>query len=170
MALNFPNPNRSYDAKHHCVRFWGYDGAFEISFVVEQRVFSRINPGAIEDESEFSKFSTGIARRFFRRPPSLSWPPPRGVHIGSGRFLSWPRVRTCGRTCLLLISTTGAKGVSLMATAHYLDGRGVESDDAAVHVNPSQAMMTDTSKAISDDFSNCSDNSPLSPPKIPADI
>ena len=57
-----------------------------------------------------------------------------------------------------------------MATAHYLDGRGVESDDAAVHVNPSQAMMTDTSKAISDDFSNCSDNSPLSPPKIPADI
>ena len=107
---------------------------------------------------------------FFRRPPSLSWPPPRGVHIGSGRFLSWPRVRTCGRTCLLLIPTTGAKGVSLMATAHYLDGRGVESDDAAVHVNPSQAMMTDTSKAISDDFSNCSDNSPLSPPKIPADI
>ena len=42
-----------------------------------------------------------------------------------------------------------------MATAHYLEGRGVESDVAAVRVNPSRAMMTDTSKAISNDFSNC---------------
>ena len=68
MALNFPNPNRSYDAKHHCVRFWGYDGAFEISFVVEQRVFSRINLGAIEDESGILKIFDGYREKIFPSP------------------------------------------------------------------------------------------------------
>ena len=32
MALNFPNPSRSYDASRHCVCFWGYDGAREVAF------------------------------------------------------------------------------------------------------------------------------------------
>ena len=53
MALSFPNPTRSYDSKHHCVRFWGYDGTFEVSFLVEQNAFSRMNRGAPQDESEF---------------------------------------------------------------------------------------------------------------------
>jgi hypothetical protein len=51
MALSFPSPTRSYDSKRRCVRFWGYDGTFEVSFLVEQRAFSRINPGAALDES-----------------------------------------------------------------------------------------------------------------------
>lgn len=51
MALNFPNPTRSYDTKHHCVRFWGYDGAFEVSFTVEQGVFDRISSSPTGDES-----------------------------------------------------------------------------------------------------------------------
>jgi hypothetical protein len=73
MALTFPNPTRSYDTKHRCVRFWGYDGTFEISFMVEQRVFSRINPGATEDESGalriFDKYRDkilSVARRVYR--------------------------------------------------------------------------------------------------------
>jgi hypothetical protein len=61
-----------------------------------------------------------------------------------------------------------------MAIAHCLDGRGVESSDsvrtAAVHFNSSEATMTETSKTISDDFSSCDDNAPLSPAKIPTDI
>ena len=43
MALNFPNLSRSYDAKGHCVRFWGYDEVLEISFFVEE--------GALADPS-----------------------------------------------------------------------------------------------------------------------
>jgi len=35
MTLNFPNESRSYDAVKNRVRFWGYDGAIEISFFVE---------------------------------------------------------------------------------------------------------------------------------------
>jgi hypothetical protein len=29
MALDFPNPSRSYDATLQAVRFWGHDGAME---------------------------------------------------------------------------------------------------------------------------------------------
>lgn len=38
MALSFPNPSRSYDTVRHCVWFWGYDNASEITFLVEERV------------------------------------------------------------------------------------------------------------------------------------
>ena len=74
MALSFPNPTRSYDSKHHCVRFWGYDGTFEVSFLVEQNAFSRMNPGAPQDKS-------GILRIFdkYRDKKFLVLP---GVFIG----------------------------------------------------------------------------------------
>jgi Protein of unknown function (DUF1488) len=50
MALNFPNPSRSYDQSRHCVRFWAYDEALEISFFVEEDALRGIDltvpPGA----------------------------------------------------------------------------------------------------------------------------
>jgi hypothetical protein len=49
--LNFPNASRSYDATRHCVRFWGYDGALEVSFFVEDDALIRIAPGTTRDES-----------------------------------------------------------------------------------------------------------------------
>lgn len=33
------------------MRFWGYDGAFEISFFVEQRAFTRMSPDTKLDEA-----------------------------------------------------------------------------------------------------------------------
>jgi hypothetical protein len=73
VALNFPNPNRTYNAKRHCVLFWGYDGAFEIGFMVEQRVFSKINPDAMDGESAtleiFDRYRDkilAVARRIYR--------------------------------------------------------------------------------------------------------
>jgi hypothetical protein len=42
--LNFPNESRSYDATRHCVRFWGHDGALEVSFFVEEAALLRIAP------------------------------------------------------------------------------------------------------------------------------
>ncbi len=53
MALSFPNRSRSYDERGRRVRFWGYDGTFEISFFVEQRAFARISPDAKLDENGF---------------------------------------------------------------------------------------------------------------------
>lgn len=42
MVLNFPNVSRSYDENRKCVRFWGYDGAFEISFFVDIEALSKL--------------------------------------------------------------------------------------------------------------------------------
>lgn len=35
MALDFPNPTRSFDEKRNAVQFVGHDGMFEIRFFVE---------------------------------------------------------------------------------------------------------------------------------------
>ena len=59
MALNFPNQSRSYDQRGHRVRFWGHDGAFEISFFVELGALGQITPDAKRDE-------TGLLNAFDR--------------------------------------------------------------------------------------------------------
>ena len=35
MALNFPNPSRSFDESRKGVRFVGHDGVFEVPFFIE---------------------------------------------------------------------------------------------------------------------------------------
>ncbi len=49
--LNFPNVSRSYDATRHCVRFWGYDGALEVSFFVEEAAVFRIAPATRHNQA-----------------------------------------------------------------------------------------------------------------------
>jgi hypothetical protein len=44
MTLNFPNGSRSYDARRNLIRFWGYDSALEISFLVEVSALYKLNP------------------------------------------------------------------------------------------------------------------------------
>jgi hypothetical protein len=51
MTLNFPNRSRSYDATLHAVRFWGYDGAMEVSFYVNEDALKQIHPGLRSDEA-----------------------------------------------------------------------------------------------------------------------
>jgi hypothetical protein len=63
--LNFPNASRAYDATRRCVRFWGYDGALEIPFFVEDRALVRIAPGTTEDESSLLKSFDGNRDRIF---------------------------------------------------------------------------------------------------------
>ena len=53
MALNFPNPSRSYDETGHGVHFWGYDQTFEISFFVGADALSKINSETPPDEAGF---------------------------------------------------------------------------------------------------------------------
>jgi hypothetical protein len=52
MALNFLNQRRSYDATLHAVRFWGHDGAMEVSFYVNEDALKRIQPGLGLGEAE----------------------------------------------------------------------------------------------------------------------
>ncbi|SDG20313.1 Protein of unknown function [Paraburkholderia phenazinium] len=50
VALQFPNPSRSYDAARHCVCFWGYDNSREITFQVDDAVLRTLQPDAGSDE------------------------------------------------------------------------------------------------------------------------
>ena len=51
MTINFPNQSRTFDSSHHCVRFWGYDSAFEVSFLVEEDALCHIDRNAPRDEA-----------------------------------------------------------------------------------------------------------------------
>jgi hypothetical protein len=48
MALNFPNESRSYDPARKRVRFWGYDGAIEVSFFVEADALEKLGSSSAE--------------------------------------------------------------------------------------------------------------------------
>ncbi|KWR90545.1 DUF1488 domain-containing protein [Cupriavidus sp. IDO] len=52
MALTFPNPSRSYDTVKHCVWFWGYDNASEITFLVEEHVLKHFESAIGPDEAD----------------------------------------------------------------------------------------------------------------------
>jgi len=49
--LNFPNESRSYDATRRCIRFWGSDGAMEVSFFLEETALAKIAVGTPSGES-----------------------------------------------------------------------------------------------------------------------
>ena len=51
MSLSFPNQSRAYDATLRAVRFWGHDGAMEVSFFVNEDALKRIEPGVQPNES-----------------------------------------------------------------------------------------------------------------------
>ena len=44
MRLSFPNPSRSFDASRNRVRFWGYDHALEVSFLLEEDGLKKLCP------------------------------------------------------------------------------------------------------------------------------
>jgi len=75
MALEFPNTSRSYDSTRRAVRFWGYDGVFEIAFFIESGVLCSIAPGMKKTETEilqcfdenWSKIIQAAGRTYFRR-------------------------------------------------------------------------------------------------------
>lgn len=52
MELNFPNKSRSYDARRQLVRFWGYDRAMEVSFLIEVNALRRLAPRELDLEAD----------------------------------------------------------------------------------------------------------------------
>ena len=61
--LNFPNESRSYDATRRCVRFWGYDGALEVSFFIEENALYGIAPGTRHNQAALlQSFDSNRAR------------------------------------------------------------------------------------------------------------
>ncbi|MCV0396167.1 MAG: DUF1488 domain-containing protein [Rhizobiaceae bacterium] len=55
MTLTFPNSSRSYDEERGGVRFTGYDGMFEVPFLVEAEALGQ-GSGAISEAGLLSAF------------------------------------------------------------------------------------------------------------------
>jgi len=51
MTLNFSNRSRRHDETMTCVRFWGYDGALEVAFFMEESALKQISPGTRQSEA-----------------------------------------------------------------------------------------------------------------------
>lgn len=51
MTLDFPNISRSYDSTSRSIRFWGYDGVFEIPFIMDTSILLDIAPGMNQSEA-----------------------------------------------------------------------------------------------------------------------
>lgn len=72
--LNFPNESRSYDATRRCIRFWGSDGAIEVSFFLEQSALEKIATRApageaslLESFDQNREQILGAARKVYER-------------------------------------------------------------------------------------------------------
>lgn len=52
MALNFPNPVRSFDGGRVCVSFWGSDASLEIAFQIELDALRKLGAGANDGEAQ----------------------------------------------------------------------------------------------------------------------
>jgi hypothetical protein len=50
MTINFPNESRSYDPRHHCVRFWGHDESREVTFQIEEDALTSLDRAADRTE------------------------------------------------------------------------------------------------------------------------
>ncbi len=62
MALNFPNPVRSFDPGRSCVSFWGSDASLEIAFQIEIDALRRLGaePGEAQMLATFDSHRDAI--------------------------------------------------------------------------------------------------------------
>ena len=52
MALNFPNPVRSFDAGRSCISFWGSDASLEIAFQIEIDALRKLEANIGDGEAQ----------------------------------------------------------------------------------------------------------------------
>ena len=71
MTLNFPNASRSYDPTERFIRFWGHDGALEVSFFVDESALRRIAPASSYDEAAALKIFDANRERIFKAARSV---------------------------------------------------------------------------------------------------
>lgn len=71
MSLTFPNRSRSFDETKHGVRFIGYDGMFEVPFLVEAAALQDKGSTTASEASCLAAFDAGrssiqdVARRIY---------------------------------------------------------------------------------------------------------
>ena len=80
MALIFPNRSRSFDEVRNAVRFLGYDGMFEVPFLVQAEALSRTPSSPITEDACLAAFDAArdavydAAQRAYARGRSILTP------------------------------------------------------------------------------------------------
>lgn len=70
MTLTFPNPSRSFDVARNAVRFTGYDGMFQVAFLIEASALVRSDETETNCLSAFDTLRTciySVARKVYTR-------------------------------------------------------------------------------------------------------
>lgn len=73
MSLTFPNRSRSYDATRNAVRFLGYDGMFEVPFLVQADALAEHGPSEMTEADCLTAFDAArgsihdVAREAYSR-------------------------------------------------------------------------------------------------------
>jgi hypothetical protein len=85
-VLSFPNQSRAYDAATDRIRFWGHDGALEVTFFLQLNALFRLYPRTSNTEA-------GILAAFdegWNRICEVA----ANVRLGRGASRGdWPRLR-----------------------------------------------------------------------------
>ena len=63
MTLIFPNNSRHYDAGSGRIRFSGYEGVFEIRFLLELDALAKVYAGSISGESQYLSAFDSVKKR-----------------------------------------------------------------------------------------------------------
>ena len=66
MTLSFPNPSRSVDETHNCVRFWGYDKSIEVSFYLDVSALQKLSNGTSDLEVDCLKAFDTAAKKIHK--------------------------------------------------------------------------------------------------------
>ncbi len=60
MALAFPNLSRSFDEKRAAIRFTGYDGMFQIPFLIDSRALIKSGKSAMSETECLAAFDAAV--------------------------------------------------------------------------------------------------------------
>lgn len=73
MTLTFPNPSRSFDEARNAVRFTGYDGMFQVPFLIDAKALSTSGKSALSEAECLTAFDAArgsihnVARKAYSR-------------------------------------------------------------------------------------------------------
>jgi len=79
VAINFPNPARSYEPARNCVRFWGHDRAMEVVFFLDEDAIFKIAPQTVRGEPGILK-AFDLARDRIQAVAARVYAASRGRH------------------------------------------------------------------------------------------
>ncbi len=81
MPLSFPNQSRYFDAERGAVRFWGYDGALEVTCSIDCASLQALVPSLELSESGFAAAFDEVRSQIYSVADRTYSKAPRGTFV-----------------------------------------------------------------------------------------